>query len=104
MSKTNKIRRLKRQVESLEKALWMEQFTNKRLLQDAAVCPKPFRMEQPPELRSTNYNEEQRMNRMMRYIYRQMGSEIQMCYDSDPYCDHTKFKFELYLDDRYVMI
>ena len=100
MSKTNKIRRLKRQVEALKKDLWMEQFSNKCLLQDASVCPKPFRISPPPELRSSNYCEEQRMNRMMRYIYSQMEKEYQMCYDLDPYCDHTRFKFELYLDDR----
>lgn len=100
MSKTNKIRRLKRQVENLKNDLWVSEFTNKQLIQDASVCPKPFRMEHPPEVRSNCYDEEQYFNHMMNYIYRQMENEIQMCYDLDPYCDHTKFKFELYLDDE----
>lgn len=97
MSKTSKIRKLKKQLIAKQKEIDFQAWQIKQRLRDTAINPVKFRMEPPPVFYSNNRFEEDELNRMVRYVYRQMEKEYQMACDLDPYCKIDNINFTLYL-------
>lgn len=93
MSKTKKVARLQRKVDSLEKQLY---FANSEFCQ-RINRPVKFQTTERPVFRSSNCFEEQHLNTLIHYIYSEMDKAYNMaCQMGETNPDNIKFV--LYID------
>lgn len=94
MSKTKKVARLQRKVDSLEKQL---AFANSEFCQ-RINRPVRFQTTERPVFRSSDRFEEQHLNSLIHYIYSEMDKAYNMAYEMGE-TNSENIKFVLYMDN-----
>jgi len=91
MSKTSKIRTLKKQLLSSQKKVDLLEWLNNQLIRKTSIKVPSKYYTPRPIIKSKYYEQERYYNTIVRYIYTKMDREYQKSYDLDEDVDNIKF-------------
>lgn len=91
MSKTSKIRTLKKQLLPSQKKIDFLEWSNSQLIRETSLKAPSKYYTPRPLIKSKSYEEERYYNTIVEYIYSKMDKEYQKAYDFDEDLDDLKF-------------
>lgn len=100
MSKTSKIRRLKRQIDALQNKVGFLEWTNNRLLKETSIKAPSQYYTPRPVFRSQAYKEEDYFNAIIEYLYSKMDNEYRKAYDFED--NVGEIRFTVYMSNDLV--